>query len=114
LSLQRPSPEYHFKADWLLWGHRYYREVQRINDWEPTVAALSDEELKNKTSIFKESLKQGRTLDELLPEAFAVVREATRRVLGQRHYDVQLVRECKLHETPLHSQCIGVPVWWMC
>ncbi|MCX6740384.1 MAG: preprotein translocase subunit SecA [Candidatus Parcubacteria bacterium] len=65
--------------------------VDQINALEAKIVKLSDEELKNKTSEFKERLTKGETLDDILPEAFAVVREAAQRVLGQRHYDVQLI-----------------------
>ncbi len=71
--------------------------VLKINALEPAMAALSDAELKAKTAEFKERLAQGKTLDDILEEAFAVVREAAKRVLGQRHYDVQLVGGMVLH-----------------
>jgi len=71
--------------------------VAKINALEPSIHALSDEQLRAKTVEFRERLAQGATLDDLLEEAFAVVREAARRVLGQRHYDVQLVGGMILH-----------------
>lgn len=71
--------------------------IQRITALEPTINALSDEALRNKTIEFRQRLDQGATLDDLLPEAFAVAREAGRRVLGQRHYDVQLLGGMILH-----------------
>lgn len=71
--------------------------IQRITALEPTINALSDEALRNKTVEFRQRLDQGATLDDLLPEAFAVAREAGRRVLGQRHYDVQLLGGMILH-----------------
>lgn len=71
--------------------------IQHINSLEPEFIKLSDEELKNKTSEFKKRLQDGETLDDLLPEAFAAVREAAKRTLGQRHYDVQLVGGIVLH-----------------
>ena len=71
--------------------------VGPINEMESTMAALSDEELAGKTAEFRERLANGETLDDLLIEAFAVVREASRRVLGQRHYDVQLMGGMALH-----------------
>ena len=64
--------------------------VDSINELEESISKLSDEELKNKTTEFKAQLKEGKTLDDILPEAFAVVREASKRVLGMRHFDVQL------------------------
>ncbi|WP_305046247.1 preprotein translocase subunit SecA [Geoalkalibacter sp.] len=71
--------------------------VDLINSLEPQMQALSDAELKGKTAEFKERLGRGETLDDLLPEAFAVVREAGRRVLGMRHFDVQLIGGMVLH-----------------
>ncbi|MEK7641498.1 MAG: preprotein translocase subunit SecA [Patescibacteria group bacterium] len=65
--------------------------VARINALEDTIKALSDTDLRAKTDEFKKSLAEGKTLDNILPEAFAVVREASRRTLGQRHFDVQLL-----------------------
>src|SRR5689334_21501784 len=67
------------------------KTVERINALEPTVAALSDEQLRAKTDEFKDRLAKGETLDDLLVEAFAVVREGAKRTLGQRHFDVQLI-----------------------
>lgn len=72
--------------------------VNQINSFEPAVSALSDEQLKNKTSEFKDRLAAGETLDDLLPESFAVVREASKRVLKMRHFDVQLLGGIILHE----------------
>ncbi|WP_091741205.1 preprotein translocase subunit SecA [Phenylobacterium immobile] len=72
--------------------------VAKINAYEPTFQALSDEALRAKTLEFKDRLAKGATLDDLMEEAFAVVREASRRTLGQRHYDVQLVGGMILHK----------------
>ena len=72
--------------------------VEKINSLEPAMKELSDSELVAKTSYFKEQLKNGKTLDDILPEAFAVVREASRRVLGMRHFDVQLIGGIILHQ----------------
>ncbi len=77
---------------------RYRRVVRTINELEEGIAPLSDEALAAKTVEFRERLAQGETLDGLLPEAFAVVREAARRVLGERHYDVQLIGGIVLHQ----------------
>ncbi|OXM86350.1 preprotein translocase subunit SecA [Paenibacillus rigui] len=77
---------------------RLWKTVDAINELEPTIEVLSDEELRNKTAEFRERLEQGEDLDDLLPEAFAVVREASKRVLGKRHYDVQLIGGMVLHE----------------
>jgi preprotein translocase subunit SecA len=72
--------------------------VKKINEKEEEISKLSDEELKNKTTYFKKELENGKTLDDILPEAFAVVREASKRVLGMRHFDVQLIGGIILHQ----------------
>ena len=72
--------------------------VDQINSLEPKFEALSDEQLKAKTPEFRSRLSSGETLDDLLPEAYAAVREASKRVLGQRHYDVQLICGINLHQ----------------
>ena len=72
--------------------------VEKINKLEDGISKLSDNELTNKTAEFKERLSKGETLDDLLPEAFAVVREASKRVLGMRHFDVQLIGGIILHQ----------------
>ena len=72
--------------------------VEKINSLEPAMKELSDSELVAKTPYFKEQLENGKTLDDILPEAFAVVREASRRVLGMRHFDVQLIGGIILHQ----------------
>ena len=77
---------------------RMMQQVEVINGLEPKMKLLRDDQLAHKTVEFRERLEQGETLEELLPEAFAVVREAAWRVLGQRHYDVQLVGGMVLHE----------------
>jgi preprotein translocase subunit SecA len=69
-----------------------------VNTWEPKIAPLSDDELKNQTQKFRDRLANGEDLDNLLPEAFATVREAANRTLGQRHYDVQLMGGAALHQ----------------
>ncbi len=66
------------------------KTVAKINALEPEMVKLTDEQLRGKTAEFRESLAKGETLDDLLPEAFATVREAAKRTLGQRHFDVQL------------------------
>ena len=71
--------------------------VAEINGFEEAISALSDAELKAKTDEFKDRLSNGETLDDILPEAFAVVREASKRVLGMRHFDVQLIGGIVLH-----------------
>ncbi|HEX3014898.1 MAG TPA: preprotein translocase subunit SecA [Desulfobacteria bacterium] len=74
------------------------KTVDIINEFEPQMQALSDEQLQAKTGEFRQRLDEGEDLDALLPEAFAVVREASRRVLGQRHYDVQMIGGIVLHQ----------------
>ena len=77
---------------------KQYKIVNQINALEPDFIKLSDEQLKAKTEEFRQRIKNGETLDDLLPEAFACVREAAKRVLGQRHYDVQLIGGIVLHK----------------
>ena len=72
--------------------------VEKINSLEPEMEKLSDKELRAKTDEFKDRLNKGETLDDILPEAFAVVREASKRVLGLRHFDVQLIGGIVLHQ----------------
>ena len=72
--------------------------VNKINSLEPEMEKLTDHELKSKTEYFKEQLAEGKTLDDILPEAFAVVREASKRALGMRHFDVQLIGGIILHQ----------------
>ena len=77
---------------------KYQKRVVVINSFEPTIQALGDDELRGKTAEFRGRLERGESLDSLLPEAFAVVREAGRRVINQRHYDVQLIGGMVLHD----------------
>ncbi|WP_445673348.1 preprotein translocase subunit SecA [Pseudomonas ceruminis] len=88
-----------------LFGSKNEREVKRmlktvniVNAFEEKMVALSDEQLRGKTAEFKERLAKGETLDQLLPEAFAVAREAGKRVMGMRHFDVQLIGGMTQHE----------------
>ena len=83
------------------------KEVEKINALESEYEKLSDEELKNKTNIFKERLQNGETLDDILIEAFATVREASKRVLGLRHYDVQLIGGIVLHQGKITEMKTG-------
>jgi preprotein translocase subunit SecA len=71
--------------------------VDQVNTFEPAISSLSDEALRAKTAEFKSRFTAGETLDDLLPEAFAVIREAAKRTLGQRHYDVQIMGGAALH-----------------
>ena len=80
---------------------------QKINPLEPAMMKLSDSSLAAKTLEFKERLAKGETLDDLLPEAFAVVREASRRVLGMRHFDVQLIGGIVLHQGKIAEMSTG-------
>ncbi len=81
--------------------------VRRINDLEPKLAGLSDSSLQEKTFEFKNRLAAGETLDDILPEAFAVVREASRRVTGMRHFDVQILGGIVLHRGDIAEMRTG-------
>jgi preprotein translocase subunit SecA len=81
--------------------------VKKVNDFEPTISALSDDALKAKTTEFKDRLNKGETLDEISAEAFAVVREASNRVLKQRHFDVQLIGGSILHSGSIAEMRTG-------
>ncbi|MGZ8352957.1 MAG: preprotein translocase subunit SecA [Allosphingosinicella sp.] len=90
---------------------RYVRSigkiVDKINGFEPTISAMSDDELANQTLLFRRRLAEGEELDSLLPEAFATVREAARRTLGQRHYDVQMIGGVVLHRGEIAEMRTG-------
>ncbi|MEF8732607.1 MAG: preprotein translocase subunit SecA [Candidatus Accumulibacter meliphilus] len=86
---------------------QYSRAVRKINALEEGISALSDEELRGKTVEFKERVVKGETLDALLPEAFAVVREAGKRALGMRHFDVQLIGGMVLHDGKIAEMRTG-------
>ena len=88
-----------------LFGSKNKRELKRlgkivsqINALEESIAALDDDALKAKTPEFRERLAKGETLDQLLPEAFAVAREASKRVMSMRHFDVQMIGGMALHQ----------------
>ncbi|MDO8288037.1 MAG: preprotein translocase subunit SecA [Parvibaculum sp.] len=85
----------------------YTARVEKINAFEPAISALSDDELKGKTAEFRGRLAQGETLDDLLPEAFATVREAAKRALGQRHYDTQLIGGMVLNDGKIAEMKTG-------
>ncbi len=85
----------------------YRKSVERINALEPGMAALSDEQLRAKTDEFRARVGQGESLDALLPEAFAVVREASKRVMKMRHFDVQLVGGMALHQGKIAEMRTG-------
>ena len=84
------------RNDRLLKGYR--KTVERINALESTFEALSDDELRAKTQEFKDRVAQGVPLDDILPEAFAVVREGSKRVMKMRHFDVQMLGGIALHD----------------
>jgi preprotein translocase subunit SecA len=86
---------------------RFSKPVEAINALEPEIQALSDDALRGKTEAFKQRYAAGETLDDLLVEAFAVVREAARRTLGQRHFDVQLIGGMVLHEGKIAEMKTG-------
>ena len=83
------------------------RSVHRINALEPEFEKLSDEALRGKTGEFKQRVVDGESLDKLLPEAFAVVREAAKRTLGMRHYDVQMIGGMVLHQGKIAEMRTG-------
>lgn len=86
---------------------QYTQVVRAINGLESTIAALSDQDLVNKTQAFKQQIANGQSLDELLPEAFAVVREAGKRVVKMRHFDVQLIGGMVLHDSKIAEMRTG-------
>src|ERR1044071_5480735 len=90
---------------------RYVRSlgktVDKIAGFEPTIAAMTDDELANQTVLFRQRLAEGEELDDLLPEAFATVREAAKRTLGQRHYDVQMIGGIVLHRGEIAEMRTG-------
>src|SRR4029450_12740131 len=90
---------------------RYVRSLGKIveatNAFEPTISALTDDELRGQTDRFRQRLADGEKLDDLLPEAFATVREAAIRRLGQRHYDVQLIGGIALHRGEIAEMKTG-------
>lgn len=83
------------------------RIVEKVNSFEPSVSALDDDGLARQTVLFRERLAKGETLDQLLPEAFATVREASKRTLGQRHYDVQIIGGIVLHRGEIAEMRTG-------
>lgn len=104
----------------VLFGSKNDREVKRmrravraINALEEQMVALTDEQLRAKTEEFRGRLGKGETLDQLLPEAFAVAREAGKRVMGMRHFDVQLIGGMVLHEGKI-ARCVPARarLWW--
>ncbi|MDB5672232.1 MAG: secA [Alphaproteobacteria bacterium] len=92
-------------------NERYVRSlrkiVDQINSHEPSISAMTDDELRNQTAIFRQRLASGDDLDDILPEAFATVREAAKRTLGQRHYDVQMIGGIVLHRGEIAEMRTG-------
>jgi len=86
---------------------KYKPDVVEINLLEEEIKPLSDQELTGKTTEFRQRLEKGESLDDILPEAFAVVREAARRVLGMRHFDVQLIGGMVLHDGQIAEMKTG-------
>ncbi len=86
---------------------RFKPLVEKINSFEPTFQKLSDDELRQKTDEFRKRLSEGATLDEVLPEAFAVVRETAKRTVGMRHFDVQLIGGIALHQGKIAEMATG-------
>src|SRR6185295_4780833 len=81
--------------------------VDAVNGFEPNISALTDDELRGQTEVFRQRLANGEKLDDLIPEAFATVREAAIRTLGQRHYDVQLIGGIALHQGKIAEMKTG-------
>ncbi|RIX26982.1 preprotein translocase subunit SecA [Sphingomonas edaphi] len=81
--------------------------VETINSYEPTISAMTDDELRNQTALFRQRLAEGTKLDDLLPEAFATVREASKRTLGLRHFDVQMIGGIALHRGEIAEMRTG-------
>lgn len=86
---------------------RLRKIVKEINSYEPDYEKLSDEELKAKTAEFRQRLEQGETVEQVLPHAFATVREASKRVFGMRHFDVQLIGGMVLNNSQIAEMRTG-------
>ena len=86
---------------------QYAKRVERINAWEPELELLDDEELRAQADSLRERARDGESLDELLPETFAVVRETSRRTLGMRHFDVQMIGGMVLHSGAIAEMKTG-------
>ena len=81
--------------------------VHQVSALEPEIQKLTDDQLRAKTAEFKKRLAEGQTLDQILPEAFAVVREASKRTIGLRHFDIQLIGGIVLHEGCIAEMATG-------
>lgn len=86
---------------------RMFKSVNQINALEPSFTNLTDHELRSKTEVFRQRLQEGATVEELLPEAFATVREAGKRLLNMRHFDVQLIGGMVLHQGKIAEMRTG-------
>src|SRR5687767_7020041 len=85
----------------------YAKRVERINAWEPELELLDDDELKAQAAALRERARNGEELDDLLPETFAIVREASRRTMGMRHFDVQMIGGMVLHSGAIAEMKTG-------
>ena len=85
----------------------YAKRVERINQWEPELELLEDDELRTQADALRERARNGESLDELLPETFALVRETSKRTLGMRHFDVQLIGGMVLHDGAIAEMKTG-------
>src|SRR3954466_12604436 len=85
----------------------FQKKVARINDWEPELELDSDEDLRGRADVLRERARDGEELDELLAESFALTREAAKRTLGQRHFDVQLIGGMVLHDGSIAEMRTG-------
>jgi preprotein translocase subunit SecA len=86
---------------------KFYKELEKVNKLEEEIEKLTDDQLKEQTIKFKAMLKEGKSLEDILPEAFATVREASKRVLGMRHYDTQLIGGMALHKGMISEMATG-------
>ncbi|HPO46166.1 MAG TPA: preprotein translocase subunit SecA, partial [Spirochaetota bacterium] len=98
----------------IFFGTKHERDIKRlrpliarINDLEPAIKALSDDQMRAKTTEFRGRLEKGESLDDILPEAFALVREASVRTLGMRHFDVQMMGGVVLHQGKISEMKTG-------
>ena len=87
--------------------NNYNLLLEQVNSFENKIKSLSDEDIRNKTFDFKKNLKNGQKLDDILPEAFSLVRESAIRTLGQRHYDVQIIGGIALHKGKIAEMKTG-------
>jgi len=86
---------------------QYAKRVDRINSWEPELELLEDDELRQQADGLRERARNGESLDDLLPETFALVREVSRRQMGMRHFDVQMIGGMVLHSGSIAEMKTG-------